>query len=201
MSVDKPGTCHDCGVREGELHQCGCDMERCPFCGGQLISCDCFYTENMLEAKGRVPFIEWPNLCSYCGKLWPELFNVPDAEWNRYIQLNKQHAVVCRDCYVLIKQSTTEEENFRVEPRGMNCRVPVIRRDPVEPVPVGSFIVTCFKVVGYDQDCDGSLMARLENVNVEGRSTGWVANYLGLYPSTDYVVEHPRDLLDLCELS
>ena len=36
-------TCHDCGAREGEIHHFGCDMERCPFCGGQLASCGCQY--------------------------------------------------------------------------------------------------------------------------------------------------------------
>ena len=41
MSEEK--TCHDCGCKEGELHDLGCDMERCPFCGGQLITCGCRY--------------------------------------------------------------------------------------------------------------------------------------------------------------
>lgn len=35
--------CHDCETEEGRLHNFGCDMERCPFCGGQLISCGCMY--------------------------------------------------------------------------------------------------------------------------------------------------------------
>ena len=33
--------CHDCNIVNGQVHHFGCDMERCPKCGGQLISCDC----------------------------------------------------------------------------------------------------------------------------------------------------------------
>lgn len=33
--------CHDCAVKPGELHKPGCDVERCPRCGYQMISCDC----------------------------------------------------------------------------------------------------------------------------------------------------------------
>ena len=33
--------CHDCNVSEGQIHHEGCDMERCPNCKGQLLSCDC----------------------------------------------------------------------------------------------------------------------------------------------------------------
>jgi hypothetical protein len=33
--------CHDCAAQRGELHVPGCDMERCPECRYQAISCGC----------------------------------------------------------------------------------------------------------------------------------------------------------------
>ena len=33
--------CHDCNVRPGGFHHPGCDVESCPRCGGQLLTCDC----------------------------------------------------------------------------------------------------------------------------------------------------------------
>ena len=35
--------CHDCGIvnKKGNMHHFGCDIERCPKCSGQIISCDC----------------------------------------------------------------------------------------------------------------------------------------------------------------
>lgn len=33
--------CHDCAVIPGQLHVPGCDMEECPKCHGQAISCGC----------------------------------------------------------------------------------------------------------------------------------------------------------------
>ncbi len=35
------GECGDCGVKLGEIHHYGCDVEVCPKCGRQLISCPC----------------------------------------------------------------------------------------------------------------------------------------------------------------
>jgi hypothetical protein len=120
--------CHDCGCQEGEIHELGCDMERCPFCGGQLISCDCRYKLlgiddspstytyehgltlkqeeswlKVLDGKGRVPFIQWPTVCARCGKLWPEMFMVSDEEWNHYIEIRHRHDILCRECFDEIK--------------------------------------------------------------------------------------------------
>lgn len=44
-------TCHDCGVKDNELHSFGCDSEYCPLCENQLISCNCL-SEWALKNKG-----------------------------------------------------------------------------------------------------------------------------------------------------
>ncbi|MCP4990836.1 MAG: hypothetical protein GY928_33785 [Colwellia sp.] len=75
-------TCNGCKVRVGRLHDLTCDLELCPFCRGQLITCDCRYSKlgfdpdnlpkdiyegglpvnliqdwlAILDAKGRLPY-------------------------------------------------------------------------------------------------------------------------------------------------
>ena len=41
----RSGRCGDCGVEVGGLHHLGCDIQCCPCCGGQLISCGCRWDE------------------------------------------------------------------------------------------------------------------------------------------------------------
>jgi len=97
----KRAVCGDCGVKEGQLHIPGCDMECCASCGGQLIWCEC---PSSTSTKERVPFILYPNLCAKCGTLWPEMFMVPDEEWERYIEPRMRGKMLCEACYTQIKE-------------------------------------------------------------------------------------------------
>lgn len=38
--------CHDCGVVKGQYHVPSCDVERCPCCEGQSLSCRCLNEED-----------------------------------------------------------------------------------------------------------------------------------------------------------
>ena len=38
--------CGDCSAPRGGMHHPGCDLERCPLCRGQAISCGCRFDED-----------------------------------------------------------------------------------------------------------------------------------------------------------
>jgi hypothetical protein len=95
-----------------------------------------------------------------------------------------------------VPEVTAEQENRRTVPfaSGPGFRMVTSKCDPVEPVPVGTYVALVFRVTGYDQDCDGSLMARLERVDADGRETGWKESAIGLYPDCAWVVDGPGEL-------
>lgn len=82
------------------------------------------------------------------------------------------------------REITAEEERFRTERRGA---FEVIRRDPIEPESVGTIVLMAFRIEGYDRDCDGSLMARLESIDRDGDETGWHPTDIGIDPQTTVV--------------
>lgn len=50
------GLCVECEARNGQLHQRGCEAERCPSCKGYLSFCDCREPETQIPDSERVPF-------------------------------------------------------------------------------------------------------------------------------------------------
>jgi hypothetical protein len=94
-------TCGDCGVTEGALHDYFplCDMEACPLCCGQLLSCPHHHDpENVLKA-GRIPFIHFPGLCAKCGAVDPDFFHVSDQQWRLVVPAPWRHLILCERCY------------------------------------------------------------------------------------------------------
>jgi len=95
--------CHDCGAKEGELHMDGCDMEKCPNCKGQLISCGC--EDKDIINKPKEPYFGVPFFCKYCGKIMPDMFQVSNEEWKRICGATfPLDCILCRKCFDKIKR-------------------------------------------------------------------------------------------------
>ena len=60
--------CHDCNVAPGQLHHDGCDVERCPGCGRQMLQC------------GGEPDAEYTELTGLTPCPWTHLATMPPAD-------------------------------------------------------------------------------------------------------------------------
>jgi hypothetical protein len=49
--------------------------------------------------KQRLPFIFYPYVCGLCGRLDPELFNVPTPVWHHYIEPAEREKAICEPCW------------------------------------------------------------------------------------------------------
>lgn len=87
-------------------------------------------------------------------------------------------------------RDVSKEENARIVPMpGFPYTWTTIKRDPIEPEPIGTIILMAFRITGYDPDCDGSLMARLDSIQLDDlQETGMSLKHIGLYPNTDIVI-------------
>lgn len=74
----------------------------------------------LIDQKGAIPFIFYPQMCGLCGELWPDFFRVPDEEWAAYIPPDKHDLIICRLCYDRIRQ--TVDAGGQVEYPSACCR-------------------------------------------------------------------------------
>ena len=101
MTVQICDRCPDCDAGIGALHVEGCDVEQCPYCGGQLISCLCPGQIKFEEvpADDRMPWTgAWPGTVE-CVKFGWYARLVPSQGWvpcgpkepEAYPDLNRLH--------------------------------------------------------------------------------------------------------------
>jgi len=78
VSENKP--CPDCGAAVGEHHHHLCDVQRCPVCGGQYISC-CGVPEEDIAEQGLEFAVwtgEWPGVAECKEYGW---YCIRDERW------------------------------------------------------------------------------------------------------------------------
>ena len=93
--------CHDCGAEVGELHSMNCDTERCPKCGGQLLSCGCF----VIDEEGNFDYDEfekyerfrWEGIMYYDAHIYAEEHNLYVYWGPPWIYCDKDHPEAIHD--------------------------------------------------------------------------------------------------------
>ncbi len=123
--------CHDCAVVKGQLHVLGCDVERCPRCGGQAISCDCRYQEEESSAvsKSRVAvskFLKKQTERQF-QKIEKEMLHVLRDAWKRLAP--KAFAELGKEKLTVKQVRTYLLQNFDVDPK--NSRAVEVLWEPL----------------------------------------------------------------------
>ena len=97
--------CGDCGVMEGELHDEGCDQERCSKCSKQVL-----VWGRCKNAKPEPYFYDGFS-CVRCGKFRPDLDMVLDKDWEFICGgTYPKDCVLCIKCMNFIKQARNKKE-------------------------------------------------------------------------------------------
>ena len=97
-----PTYCHDCGVKFGNTHHTGCDVESCPKCGGQFLYCEC-------RDDGEVYFMGIKDKTGKFIKYEVESLDIPNDEWLT------DHLDVIKGCSEDWLKDCKDEDRSRLE--------------------------------------------------------------------------------------
>ena len=121
--VFKKAKCGDCGCHEGQLHEYGCDQERCPHCGGQLISCECSLKLNGYKVDPKKKYWGLPKNVYENG--------LPhDQQENYEMQIVKKgriphifYPICCRRCLVVAPKFFHADDWTKVIPKELQDKI------------------------------------------------------------------------------
>jgi hypothetical protein len=68
-----------------------------------------------LADNARLAYRHYPTIGARCGKVEPQLFTVPDDEWEYYLQPDRRDEILCPSCYVAMRGRA---DKYRGKSRG-----------------------------------------------------------------------------------
>jgi glutamine amidotransferase-like uncharacterized protein len=87
--------CGDCGVQNSGIHHIGCDLEECPACGIQLISCECEHNWHVWDSpRMKEGLLEFKKLYQECLNEHPEVIE----KIKKYPQYLDSYEINCTKC-------------------------------------------------------------------------------------------------------